>query len=132
MAKGKQIHQERQAMLNRVAKVIVKRCKSKCELCHASGSLHLMEVPPISKGDVDAQNCIMVCNTCNQQINHDHDDKLNAHHWMCLHESIWSELPVVQVMSWRMLRRLSKHHAWAGEVLDQAYLAEDVLTWAQS
>ncbi|HLF52714.1 MAG TPA: alkylphosphonate utilization protein [Flavobacterium sp.] len=42
-----------------------------------------------------------------------------------------SEHTPVQVVAWRMLSRLSKH-GWPKELLDQMYLDEETLAWAQA
>ena len=47
--------------------------------------------------------------------------------WRCLNDSMWSEHLPVQVLSWRMLSRLRNQ-----ELLDQMYLDEDDLAWAQA
>ena len=44
---------------------------------------------------------------------------------------MWSEVPAVQVVSWRMLNRL-KNETWAMEALDMMYLDDDMLTWAKA
>jgi protein PhnA len=46
--------------------------------------------------------------------------------WRCLND-MWSEHLPVQVLSWRMLSRLRNQ-----ELLDQMYLDEDDLAWAQA
>ena len=52
-------------------------------------------------------------------------------HWHCLNHAVWSEVPAVQVMSVRLLRRLTgtKQH-WAEELLEQAYLEPDLEEWS--
>jgi protein PhnA len=128
MARGKEQQQARQNLLNRVAKDLVKRCKAKCELCDHSGSLQILEVQPVQEVDID--HCVMICDTCDQQLQLKTDEDLDIHHWMCLHESMWSEVVAVQVMAWRILKRLS-HEAWARDLIDQMYMPDDVLAWAQ-
>jgi protein PhnA len=44
---------------------------------------------------------------------------------------MWSQVPAVQVMVWRTLRRL-RHEGWASEALDMLYLDDDVRVWAES
>ena len=130
MARGKDVHQARQADLNIAGKVVAKRCKSKCELCGINDSLKLFEVTPIDKHEVNPERCIMVCHTCYDQIHAKASQALDTHHWMCLHESVWSEYAVVQVVAWRMLQRLSDQ-AWARDLIEQMYMDEDTLAWAQ-
>jgi protein PhnA len=58
------------------------------------------------------------------------DAALDATHLFCLQEAIWSEVPAVVVVSWRLLSRLSGE-VWAQDLLDQVYLEEEVLQWAE-
>jgi protein PhnA len=44
---------------------------------------------------------------------------------------MWSEVPVVKVVSWRMLSRLS-NETWAEENLEMMYLEDDQLEWAKA
>ncbi|MEK7225646.1 MAG: alkylphosphonate utilization protein, partial [Bacteroidota bacterium] len=52
-------------------------------------------------------------------------------HWQCLTTSMWSEVPAVQVMAWRMLNRL-RNESWAAEQLDLMYLDDEKLAWAKA
>ena len=56
---------------------------------------------------------------------------MDASHWACLNESMWSELHAVQVASWRMLNRL-RGETWAMEALDMLFLDDETLTWAKA
>jgi protein PhnA len=44
---------------------------------------------------------------------------------------MWNPVTAVQVMSWRMLHRLSAE-GWSHDLLDMLYLDEDTLKWAQA
>ena len=103
------------------------RSESKCELCSATDALGVYEIPPESDGSAD--RCVLICNTCKEQIND--ADKVDANHWRCLNDSMWSQVPAVQVMAWRMLTRLSAE-GWPQDLLDMLYLEDDVLNWAKS
>ena len=100
-----------------------KRSGSKCELCGATENLKVYTVLPTKKGGIDES--ILACATCVDQI--ENPDKVDVNHWRCLNESMWSEHLPVQVVAWRMLSRLRNH-----ELLDQMYLDEDTLAWAQA
>jgi len=69
-----------------------------------------------------------VCGTCEPQLQS--GATLDSKHWFCLQQSIWSEVSAVQVQSYRMLHRL-KSESWAQDVLDQAYLEDSAMAWAQ-
>jgi protein PhnA len=99
-----------------------------CELCGAMQGLVSYEVPPTSDGTVDES--VLLCRGCREQIAD--PLKMDVHHWRCLTESIWSEVPAVQVMAWRMLTRLSTTEAWAQDLLDSVFLEEGVLSWAEA
>lgn len=90
-------------------KTLHARSESKCELCGAAEGLGVYEVPPSSNGGAD--QCVLICSTCRQQM--ENPEKIDVHHWRCgLNESMWSQVPAVQVMVWRMLKRLSSE-GWA-------------------
>ena len=103
------------------------RSGSKCELCGATENLGVYEVPPDSDGSVD--KTVLICETCREQI--DNPDKVDVNHWRCLNDSMWSQVPAVQVMAWRMLTRLSAE-GWPQELLDMLYLDDDTLAWAKA
>ena len=108
-------------------KELQERSESKCELCGATDNLSVYEIPPSSNGSED--QCVLVCNTCREQI--DNPEKTDANHWRCLNDSMWSQIPAVQVMAWRMLTRLSAE-GWPQDLLDILYLDEETLAWANS
>jgi len=96
-----------------------------CELCAASQDLEVFEVPPGSDGNAD--KCVLICRTCREQV--ENPDTVDVHHWRCLNDSMWSQVPAVQVMAWRMLKRLGSE-TWAADLLDMVHLEDDVLAWA--
>lgn len=98
-----------------------------CELCGASGDLQGFEVAPVRKGNADDH--VLVCPTCLEQITD--ASKTDANHWRCLNDSMWSTVPAVQVMAWRMLHRL-KAEGWPQDLLDMLYLDEETLEWAKA
>ena len=103
------------------------RSGNQCELCKAEGGLKLFEVPP--QNGLSADTSIMICPKCMAQI--EKKEELDSAHWKCLAESMWSEVPAVQVTAWRMLNRL-RNESWASESLDMLYLTEENLAWAKA
>ncbi|MGV6828994.1 MAG: PhnA domain-containing protein [Flavobacteriales bacterium] len=101
------------------------RSDSKCELCGNQENLKVYEVPSSPKNGLEAH--ILVCNTCLEQL--DDEEKRDPNHWRCLNESMWSTIPAVQVMAWRMLHRL-KDAGWSQDLLDMMYLEDEVQQWA--
>jgi protein PhnA len=110
-----------------IERELSKRSGSKCELCGATENLKVYQVLPTKKGGLDES--IMACSTCIDQI--ENPDNVDLNHWRCLNDSMWSEHTAVQVVAWRMLSRL-RASGWPQELLDQMYLDEDTLAWAQS
>lgn len=110
-------------------KALHSRSESKCELCGASEALSVYAVPPASDGNAD--DSILVCETCLGQIND--PETLDVHHWRCLNDSMWSQVPAVQVVAWRMLKRLGgMGEVWAQDALDMMYLDDETKAWAQA
>ena len=103
------------------------RSESKCELCGAADNLGVYEVPPGSNGSADES--VLICGTCREQI--ENPEKVDVHRWRCLNDSMWSQVPAVQVIVWRMLKRLSAE-GWPQELLDTLYLDENTQAWAEA
>lgn len=103
------------------------RSESKCELCSSTESLSVYEIPPESNGT--PEQSVLICETCKEQIKN--PEKTDPNHWRCLNDSMWSQVPAVQVIAWRMLSRLSSE-GWPQDLLDMLYLDDDLLTWAQA
>ncbi|MCA9001336.1 MAG: alkylphosphonate utilization protein, partial [Planctomycetes bacterium] len=56
---------------------------------------------------------------------------MNAADWFSLQETIWSEVPAIQVTTWRLLHRLVPE-SWAADLIEQCYMEEDQLAWAKA
>lgn len=107
--------------------ILRERSGDKCELCGATEQLAVYAVP--DSPDNTAEQSIYICNTCRDQI--EDLDKVDANHWRCLNDSMWSPVPAVQVMAWRMLKQLSAE-GWPQELLDMLYFDEEQLAWAEA
>lgn len=103
------------------------RSDNKCELCGSIDSLQVYEVPPQERNNSD--NSIMICSKCLAQI--EKKEELDSNHWRALSETMWSEVPGVQVMAWRILNRL-RHESWAADNLDMLYLDDEKMAWAKA
>jgi protein PhnA len=103
------------------------RSENKCELCQSGDTLKIYEVPPQDSSHPD--NSILICDTCRAQI--EKKAELDSNHWSCLSTAMWSEVPGVQVVAWRMLNRL-KSETWAMDNLDLMYLTDETLAWAKA
>ena len=103
------------------------RSNSKCELCSTADNLNVYNVPPNSDGS--AEQSLLICKVCNEQI--ENSETMDVNHWRCLNDSMWTPVPAVQVMAWRILDRL-KNESWAQDLLDTLYLEDDLQQWAES
>jgi protein PhnA len=102
------------------------RSSNVCELCGADHELSACAVAP---SDGSPERSILTCGTCRAQI--EHPETMDANHWRCLNESMWSQVPAVQVMAWRMLNRL-RAEGWPQDLLDMLYLDDEVRAWAEA
>ncbi|MDG6773110.1 PhnA domain-containing protein [Thiomicrorhabdus sp. ZW0627] len=109
-----------------IEQALLDRSGSKCELCGSEENLSTYEVAP-SDGSVDQS--IVVCQTCKEQI--ESPEKMDANHWRCLNDSMWSPVPAVQVMAYRLLNQL-RSEGWPQDLLDMMYMEDDVKAWANA
>jgi protein PhnA len=103
------------------------RSSDQCELCHSTTGLQVYEVLPQDRAT--AENNILICAKCRAQI--DKKEEPDSNHWKVLSETMWSEVPGVQVIAWRMLNRL-RNESWAADNLDMLYLDDEKLAWAKA
>ena len=103
-----------------IEEALRKRSENKCELCGSTENLSVYEVAP-SDGSVDQS--ILVCDKCKEQL--EDDTKLDANHWYCLNDSMWSEVDAVKVVAYRLFHKL-------GDIdnKDMIYLEDDIKQWA--
>ncbi|MBP6460105.1 MAG: PhnA domain-containing protein [Crocinitomicaceae bacterium] len=104
------------------------RTNSTCELCGSNHELKSFEVAS-APNNGRLEDFILICDTCHGQI--ENPDTVDVNHWRCLNDSMWSEVPAVQVMAWRMLQRL-KNEGWPQDLLDMLYLDDETLSWAKA
>jgi protein PhnA len=110
-----------------VKKELMARSGQTCELCGQSAALEVYTLPPADNPSV--AHSILACSTCRDQLAD--PDNLDPNHWRCLNDSMWSTVPAVQVVAWRILNRL-RGEGWPTELLDMMYLEEDTLKWAKA
>lgn len=103
------------------------RSSDRCELCQATEDLQVYQVEPVDQ--IDVESCAYLCGNCRRQI--DDAEQTEVNHWRCLNESMWSEVPAIKVLAWRMLTRLSAE-GWPRDLLDMLYLEDEQLTWAKA
>jgi protein PhnA len=107
--------------------ILNQRSGTSCELCGAKASLAAFTVSPKS-GD-NADEMALLCDTCRSQI----EDPTTAdeNHWRCLNDSMWSEVPAVKVLAYRMLDHL-RPAGWPAELIETMYLDDEELVWAKA
>lgn len=105
-----------------IEKELESRSGGVCELCGSSEGLSAFEVAP---SDGSADQSIYICSTCKEQI--EDSDKMDAVHFNCLNDSMWSEVPAVAVMSYRLLNTLGRQ-----DLVDMMYMEDDVKAWADA
>ena len=130
MAKGYELHQARMMALQGIGKDLARRAKSKCEITGVAGvPLWPYEVPPVGEFP-DIDRTLLVSPECREML--EHPKRLAGRGWQCLAEAVWSDMPAVQVVAWRMLRELAKREDWAREVLAEVFLDPEVEAWAMA
>jgi len=105
--------------------IVQNRANGQCEVCSSSPADIVFEVPPSQQRGADG--FALLCSACNTQL--EHPDQVNPDHWRCLNDSMWSTVPAVQVIAWRMLHQL-RGEGWPVPLLDMLYLDEETLAWA--
>ncbi|MTI14639.1 PhnA domain-containing protein [Sansalvadorimonas verongulae] len=108
-----------------IEQTLRQRSESKCELCGSENDLNVFEVAP---SDSSAEQSAFLCTQCQTQIS---GAELDENHWHCLRDSMWNPNPAVQVLAWRMLKRLPAG-GWAQDLLDMMYLEDDIQKWAEA
>ncbi|MFV0377045.1 MAG: PhnA domain-containing protein [Mangrovibacterium sp.] len=106
-----------------IEKALKERSDSVCELCGNTDGLTVYALPPVLENNSD--KCVLLCATCNSQV--ENPETMYANHWRCLNDSMWSTVPAVQVLSWRLLNQLKQF-----DLVDMLYLDEEMLAWAKS
>ena len=106
---------------------LIARSGSKCELCGSEKGLRVHEVQPAKNGDLE--HCAYICETCESQYND--PSTIDPNHWRCLNKSMWSEVPAVQVLAYRMLHNI-KDVDWTQDMIDMMYMDEEQLEWAEA
>ncbi len=89
---------------------LAQRANNQCELCAQTESLSEFSI---------SDQAVLLCEICCNQINT--PESLEPNHFRCLSNSMWSEFPEVQALSWKILNFL-KEQSWASSLKEQLYL----------
>ena len=87
----------------------------RCDLC--SSDVNVSEYRVVPKDEY-----VNLCEVCKSQIE---SNELDENHFNCLNDSMWSEIPAVKVLSYRLLKKLGRN-----DLLDMMYLEDDEQNWA--
>jgi protein PhnA len=110
-----------------IEKTLYNRSDNKCELCASSDNLsvYLLQHSP----DETANCAVLVCATCLGQMQD--GVELDVKYWRCLNDAMWSTVPAVQVLAYRLLHKCSAE-SWAQDAIDMLYLDDETKAWADS
>ncbi len=97
------------------------RSNGVCELCGSGDELSIYEVTP---SDGSAEKAVYLCGVCKKQIE---SGELDETHFNCLNDAMWSEVPAVQVLSYRLLNTLGRQ-----DLVDMMYMEDDIKAWAEA
>ena len=84
-------------------------------------------VPPAS--GINSDDFVYIQQHLKEQL--DGTNEIVPNDWRCLNDSMWSEVPAVKVIAFRMLNNL-KAEGWPADLIDMMYLDEETLAWAKS
>ena len=102
------------------------RSGSKCELSGSEENLSVYIVPDIKENGL--KTALYASKICIDQMND--ADTIDANHWRCLNDSMWSEHDAVKIMAWRMLNRIKAD--WTQDLLGMMYMEDDILELAKA
>ena len=98
-----------------------------CELSGTADNLQVYQVKP-SEGN-SADDFILISQNLKDQL--EGKTAFVPNDWRCLNDSMWSEVPAVKVVSYRVLNQL-KQEGWPNDLLEMIYLDDSELSWAKS
>lgn len=108
--------------------IVKERSQGVCELTGESGNLNFYEVLP-NNGN-EPEKLVLISDKALAQI--EKREEPDAAYWeKSLPTAMWSEVPGIQVLSWRLLNRF-RNESWAADALDMMYLDDDTLEWAKA
>ncbi len=114
-------------IMSKTQLLLQKRSGNTCELCGSADDLSVYNVVPQQYNNEDDN--VLICKVCLNQV--EKKAELDPAYWKFLENTMWSEVPGLQVLSWRMLNRLRTHTREA-ELLDMMYLDDERLAWAKA
>jgi len=107
-------------------KQLQERSYNQCELCGSGEGLSVYTVPEVEENGL--QTALYACNICVGQMAD--PEKIEANHWRCLNDNIWSVHDAVKIMSWRMLNCIEAD--WTHDLLATMYMEDEILELAKA
>ncbi|GLR18067.1 PhnA domain-containing protein [Portibacter lacus] len=108
-------------------KELAERSENKCELCTSPEDLSAYTVPP--KNSENTEDQIALCSNCLGQVT-DYAT-IDTNHMRCVNESMWSVVPAVQVVSYRLLKQM-QDQSWAQDAIGMIYMDDETREWADA
>ncbi len=108
-------------------KELIARSGNTCELSGNTDNLVAYLVAPAA--GTNADEFIYIQQRLKEQL--DGSSEVIPNDWRCLNDSMWSEVPAVKVIAYRMLNNL-KAEGWPADLLDMIYLEDETLAWAKA
>ncbi len=99
-------------------KEIFQRANNKCELCESKDNLSIYEIFKSEDNDGYA----LLCEKCLSQIESQNFDEA---HFNCLNNTMWSEVPAVKILSYKIWKALGRN-----DMIDMMYLTDEELAIA--
>jgi hypothetical protein len=125
MATGHDKYYGRRSSADLLGRQLCRRARNRCELCRDSTSLYVVEVEPVFL-EPDLERAVMICERCKRAVENARV-RVETEELRFLMESVWHEIPPIQLTSVRLCRRLSLEGViWASELLEGLYLDPDI------
>ncbi len=105
---------------------LIARSGGACELCGTAERAAPWTLPPTAREDATPATAVLLCGAC--RYGAAGDAPLEGPGWRLLGDAVWSAVPPVQAVAWRMLHRVDG--AWGQDLLDVAYLDEETMALA--
>ena len=99
-------------------KEILNRANNKCELCESDNNLSIYEVYKSDNNEGHA----LLCETCKSQIE---NNEFDENHFNCLNNAMWSEVPAVKILSYKIWTALGR-----SDMTDMMYLTDEEMAIA--
>lgn len=112
-----------------IEQTLMQRSDSQCELCRNNEQLAVYSLPESPVSGEEA--AVLLCVSCRDQLTDNDTLEPSSKHWHCLKDSMWSPVPAIQVLSYRLLNRLQEE-PWAQDALDMLYIEDGMKAWGDA